>query len=107
MMPRINRDGISDAIPLPRVSGPIHWQIDPCPAGCSQEQCGHPNISDITKPILQVYQEQPGVDGYCYFIQLGAYWLKSVPAVLQSRSFAKSVARNDAMGHVDMGNASK
>lgn len=59
-----------------RLGDKLEPVIGDCPSGCQKKQCGTPDLRDIDRPITQVLQDQPGIDGWCYFSQLGAYWMQ-------------------------------
>mmetsp|Transcript_47802 Transcript_47802/g.110764 ORF Transcript_47802/g.110764 Transcript_47802/m.110764 type:complete len:238 (+) Transcript_47802:91-804(+) len=74
-----------------------------CPARCSVAECGNPHFSDVTKPIKQVLDERPNVNGFCYFAQLGAFWLQGVPATLKNRDMSEQLAEARAQDNAPVG----
>eukprot|EP00418_Pyrodinium_bahamense_P088538 CAMPEP_0179043990 /NCGR_PEP_ID=MMETSP0796-20121207/17444_1 /TAXON_ID=73915 /ORGANISM="Pyrodinium bahamense, Strain pbaha01" /LENGTH=224 /DNA_ID=CAMNT_0020740377 /DNA_START=125 /DNA_END=799 /DNA_ORIENTATION=+ len=54
-----------------------------CPKSCTTEECGIQNPADKAKPIVQVLTEQPDINGFCYFAQLGAPGFDYVPSLMK------------------------
>merc|ERR1719210_988474 len=73
---------------LIRRKSAAHLLYSPCPEACTPAECGTPNEADLDKPISQVLQEHPELDGFCYFSQFYAWWLSDVKSTLKARNMA-------------------
>jgi hypothetical protein len=55
--------------------------------------------------MKQVLREQPGADPFCYFSQMGGWWLVSVHGALTTRDYSNGAMRASfQFDHGDTGN---
>jgi hypothetical protein len=61
-----------------------------------------PNADDNDKPMMQVLREQPGLNGFCYYTQLGAWWMAGAHEQVQGKRYVNEAFHHNGFDHGDI-----